>query len=94
MLFIIAVTSILFFPELDIASFSPRTLAENAQNRGKELLLQDQTDWRPKEPEPVEPDLEIELFGSGEQEKLHPDDPLIKSIEKLRRGLADNYKVE
>lgn len=100
-IFLLALSSILFFPDLDVGSFAPRSLRPTSDGAGGgELLLQDSNEntWRGKEPALVDPDdPESEEGGdlpAGYQLALEADDPLIKRIEELRTKLADNYSVE
>jgi hypothetical protein len=92
-LFVVAVASILFFPDLDISSFAPGS-TDIAERQGDQLPLfpgKGDVTSNPKEPALVEPELEAEPTSrSG----LAADDPLILSIAKLRREFADNYEVE
>jgi len=108
-IFVLAISAIFWFPDLDVGSFAPRSSTNNEElsipirqkGTGGELLLQDQVDWRGGKKEPVLVESGDEgadpwsdpLVGGG-GERLGAEDPLIKSIEKLRASLKDNYVVE
>lgn len=93
-IFIIAVSSIIFFPDLDVASFASRS-PEIKTRQGEQAILQGDhsATHRPKDPPLVEVEDEIELVETPKS-GLGADDPLIISIDKLRRGLAENYQTE
>lgn len=93
-IFIIAVSSIIFFPDLHVASFASRS-PEIQIRQGEQAILQGEisTTYRPKDPAPVEVEDEIELVETPKS-GLNADAPLIVNIGKLRRGLAENYQTE
>lgn len=93
-IFVIAVLSIIFFPDLDVASFASRS-SEIKVRQGEQAILQGKisTTYRPKDPTPVEVEDEIEIVETPKS-GLDADDPLIISIDKLRWGLAENYQTE
>lgn len=93
-IFVIAVTTILFFPDLDVTSFASQTgeLAAQKVFDTENALLRhtNQEDTASRIPPPVEPESEVIESDLA----LASDDPLIASIDKLRRDFADNYQTE
>jgi hypothetical protein len=92
--FVIAITTILFFPDLEVSSFASQTshLATQKAFDTEHALprLDIQSDDTGRIPPLVEPDNDpIEPKAA-----LANNDPLVISIEKLRRDFAENYKTE
>lgn len=99
-IFVLAVSFILFFPGIDTGSFTPGTSSRSFASetrgaaQGGELLLQDSNGWRAEEPALVDPEAEDEEEAGAYQPALEVDDPLIKRIADLRTKLSENYLVE
>lgn len=90
-LFVIAVASILFFPDLDVSSFASRSSKE-AVRQGEQVWKQHVYDHdRGSPPQKIEsPFIPEAGTGKGSIES----DPVIKNITKLRRDLREHYKIE
>lgn len=94
-IFVIAITTILFFPEIDASSFAssakePRPKVIESPNALPRLGIQeDLVDLVDYSEAPL---IQSELDSIVK--KLSADDPVIKNIAKLRRELAANYEIE
>jgi hypothetical protein len=94
-IFVIAITTILFFPDMDASSFASPTndlspKLSGSLNALPRLGIQD--DLVNLKDSLLSPTESEETTSTGT--KLAADDPVITSIAKLRRELAANYEIE
>lgn len=92
-----AISSILLFTDLDVGTFAPGSSSLESVKGHNALPAEEPIGWGgSKEPELIDPEPEFtsDMGSSGGGERLDAEDPLIRSIEKLRIDLEENYKVE
>jgi hypothetical protein len=92
--FVIAIMTIVFFSDLQFSSLASQTSHLVTQEVLDTQHAMPRLDIQADDTRRIPPSVESDKDSIGSKAALASDDPLVVSIEKLRRDFAENYKTE